>query len=80
MASKLCQGDASEAREQHGWQYWASSVSDSSFRKTTMLTNRPASCHAQLRLLEVVDPPIAHHEPCFLKPFLLKHGVDCIAP
>ena len=45
--------DASEARDpgewQHGWQYWASSVSDSSFRKTTMLTNRPASCRAHLR-------------------------------
>ena len=45
--------DASEARDpgewQHGWQYWASSVSDSSFRKTTMLTNRPASRRAHLR-------------------------------
>ena len=45
--------DASEARDpgewQQGWQYWASSVSDSSFRKTTMLTNRPASRRAHLR-------------------------------
>ena len=43
--------DASEARDpgewRHGWQYWASSVSDSSFRKTT--TNRPASRRSHLQ-------------------------------
>ena len=54
--TELLQGkrpDSSEARDpgelQHGWQYWASSVCDSSFRKTTMLTNRPASRRAHLR-------------------------------
>ena len=45
--------DPSEARDpgewQHGWQYWASSVTDSFFRKTTMLTSRPASRRAHLR-------------------------------
>ena len=33
----------------HGWQYWASSVLDSHFRKNLMLTNRPGSCQAHLR-------------------------------
>ena len=54
--TELWQGkrpDSSEARDpgewQHGWKYWASSVCDSSFRKTTMLTNRPASRRAHLR-------------------------------
>ena len=34
---------------QHGWQYWASSVSDSCFRKTTMLSVRSAASRAHLR-------------------------------
>ena len=34
---------------QHGWQYWASSVSDSHFRKTTMLSVRSAASRAHLR-------------------------------
>ena len=34
---------------QHGWQYWASSVSDSNFRKTTMLSVRSAASRAHLR-------------------------------
>ena len=34
---------------QHGWQYWASSVSDSFFRKTTMLSARTAASRAHLR-------------------------------
>ena len=33
----------------HGWQYWASSTLDTSFRKMFMLFGRPASCHAHLR-------------------------------
>ena len=33
----------------HGWQYWASSVSDSHFRKTTMLLARSAASRAHLR-------------------------------
>ena len=33
----------------HGWQYWASSVSDAFFRKTTMLLARSAASHAHLR-------------------------------
>ena len=45
--------DPSEARDpcewQHGWQYWASSVTDFFFRKTTMLTSQPASRRAHLR-------------------------------
>ena len=34
---------------QHGWQYWASSVSVSYFRKTTMLSVRSAASRAHLR-------------------------------
>ena len=34
---------------QHGWQYWASSVSDSHLRKTTMLSVRSATSRAHLR-------------------------------
>ena len=34
---------------QHGWQYWASSISDAFFRKTQILSVRPASCRAHLR-------------------------------
>ena len=33
----------------HGWQYWASSVSDAYFRKTTMLLARSAASRAHLR-------------------------------
>ena len=33
----------------HGWQYWASSVLDASFRKNSMLTNQTASRQAHLR-------------------------------
>ena len=33
----------------HGWQYWASSVLDSHFRKNLMLTNRPDSRQAHFR-------------------------------
>ena len=43
----------SETREPgewpHGWQYWASSVLDTHFRKNSMLTNRTASRQAHLR-------------------------------
>ena len=34
---------------QHGWQYWASSISDSYFRKTSLLPVRPAASRAHLR-------------------------------
>ena len=34
---------------QHGWRYWASSVSDSHFRKITMLSVRSAASRAHLR-------------------------------
>ena len=34
---------------QHGWQYWASSVSDSFYRKTSLLPVRPAASRAHLR-------------------------------
>ena len=34
---------------QHGWQYWASSVSNSHFRQTTMLSVRSAASRAHLR-------------------------------
>ena len=34
---------------QHGWQYWASSVSDSYLRNTTMLSARSAASRAHLR-------------------------------
>ena len=33
----------------HGWQFWASSTLDSSFRKMSMLFGRPASCQTHLR-------------------------------
>ena len=43
----------SETREPgewpHGWQYWASSVLETHFRKNSMLTNRTASRQAHLR-------------------------------
>ena len=35
--------------QESGWQYWASSVSDSYFKKTTMLSVRPAASRAHLR-------------------------------
>ena len=39
-----------EPREwQHGWQYWSSSVTDSHFRKMTMLSGRTAARRAHLR-------------------------------
>ena len=34
---------------QHGWQYWASSVSNSHFRQTAMLSVRSAASRAHLR-------------------------------
>ena len=34
----------------HGWQYWASSTLDTSFRKMFMLFGRPASCQAHLQV------------------------------
>ena len=34
---------------QHGWQYWASSISDAFFRKTQILSVRSATCRAHLR-------------------------------
>ena len=34
---------------QHGWQYWASSASDRTFRKSTMLSGQSASNRAHLR-------------------------------
>ena len=34
---------------QHGWQYFASSCSDKTFRKTSLLSNRPAAARAHLR-------------------------------
>ena len=34
---------------QHGWQYWASSVSDKHFRKITMLSGQTAANRAHLR-------------------------------
>ena len=33
----------------HGWQYWASSILDSRFRKMFMLSGRSATCQAHLR-------------------------------
>ena len=33
----------------HGWQYWASSILDSQFRRTSMLSGRTATCQAHLR-------------------------------
>ena len=39
----------SQGEWKHGWQYWASSVSDAYFRKTTMLLARSAASRAHLR-------------------------------
>ena len=33
----------------HGWQYWASSVSDSHFREVFLLSGQTADCRAHLR-------------------------------
>ena len=35
---------------QHGWQYWTSSASDRTFRKSTMLSSQSASNRAHLRM------------------------------
>ena len=44
------QNDACDSGEwPHGWQYWASSVSDTHYRRISMLTGRPASRRAHLR-------------------------------
>ena len=44
------QNDARDPGEwPHGWQYWASSVSDTHFRRISLLIGRPASRRAHLR-------------------------------
>ena len=46
---ELRDGKRPPENAQHGWQYWASSVSDSYLRKTTMLSVRSATSRAHLR-------------------------------
>ena len=61
---------------QHGWQYWASSVSDTFFRKTSILSRCTAARGAHLRSHSGCDAGVVlAHAPtspeCTVAPFLL---------
>ena len=61
----------------HGWQYWASSVLDTSFRKSSMLIGRPPSHQAQLRTHSGLNAGIVFaHAPttpeCTVPPHLFR--------
>ena len=61
----------------HGWQYWASSVLDTSFRKNSMLTGRPPSRQAHLRTHSGLNAGIVFaHAPttseCTVHPHLFR--------
>ena len=61
----------------HGWQYWASSLLDTSFRKNSMLTGRPASRQAHLRTHSGLNAGIVFaHAPttaeCTVPPHLFR--------
>ena len=61
----------------HGWQYWASSTLDTSFRKISMLTGRPPSRQAHLRMHSGLNAGIVFaHAPttleCTVPPYLFR--------
>ena len=61
----------------HGWQYWASSVTDTHFRRISMLTGRAASFRAHLRSHSGLNAGIVlSHAPttpeCTVPPHLFR--------
>ena len=65
----------------HGWQYWASSVLDSCYRKVSFLSGRSAACQAHLRSHSGCNAGLAlAHAPTAREFTITSTPFPCVAP